>query len=114
MNILQYVEQHLIEVCSFAVYLLTLGLGIWFMKHVDDNNIARRLILILGLVMVYFNPQISNGLYMGIRATIELVYFLCGLGLVMGLAVSVVATLIALPVAALFRWLTRAQIGGAE
>lgn len=106
MSIFQYMEQHLIEVCSFAVYLLTLGLGIWFMKRVDDNGIARRLILILGLAAVYFNGELANGLYMGGRATIELVYTLCGLGLVMGMAVSVVVALVALPVVAVVRWLS--------
>ena len=82
-------EDHIINIVRFAVCLLSLIIAIILMIKADDNNAMRRLVAILTAIIVFFNEQIGEGVYLILISTIETLLALSGVGFILLAAVVV-------------------------
>ena len=82
-------EDHIINIVRFAVCLLSLIISIVLMIKADDNNAMRRLVAILTAIIVFFNEQIGEGVYLILISTIETLLALSGVGFILLAAVVV-------------------------
>lgn len=94
-------EDHIIYIVRFAVCLLSLIIAIVLMIKADDNNAMRRLVAILTAIIVFFNEQIGEGVYLILISTIETLLALSGVGFILLAAVVVML----LPIIIFIRWL---------
>lgn len=94
-------ELHFINIVRFAVCMTSLVAAMFVMIKADDNNAMRRVTAILAIVIIYFNEEIGEKVYLLIGSTVETFIALSGVGFTI-----VVATLIMLlPIFILVHWL---------
>lgn len=96
-------EQHIIDVVRFGFCISSLAIAIAAMVKADDNNAMRRLTAALEALIIFFNEQIGQSVYLLIGSTIEVLIATIGLGFV--LIAGIVIML--LPVLAALRWMAR-------
>ena len=83
-------EAHIISIVRFAVCLLTLIIAAVAMFKADDNNAMRRLSAALAAVIIYFNEQIGEKVYLTIGSIMEALAATAGLGFVLALLIVIV------------------------
>lgn len=96
-------EQHIIDVIRFGFCISSLAIAVAAMVKADDNNAMRRLTAALEAVIIFFNEQIGQTVYLLIGSTIEVLIAMMGLGFV--LIAGIVIML--LPALAALRWMAR-------
>lgn len=95
-------EMKLVAIVRFAVCLAALIFGIAVTLHSDDNGALRRVSCILSGVLIYFNAQIGEWVYLTLGATIETALTVMGVGFTLILG----AVVMLLPVIFVVRYLT--------
>lgn len=83
-------EAHIISIVRFAVCLLTLIIAAVAMFKADDNNAMRRLSAALAAVIIYFNEQIGEKVYLTIGSIMEALAATASLGFVLALLIVIV------------------------
>lgn len=95
-------EMKLVAIVRFAVCLAALIFGIAVTLRSDDNGALRRVSCILSGVLIYFNAQIGEWVYLTLGATIETALTVMGVGFMLILG----AVVMLLPVIFVVRYLT--------
>ena len=95
-------EMKLVAIVRFAVCLAALIFGIAVTLRSDDNGALRRVSCILAAVLIYFNEEIGNWVYLTLGATIETALAVMGVGFTICLG----AVIMLLPVIFVIRYLT--------
>ncbi|MDO4324663.1 MAG: hypothetical protein Q4E24_01295 [bacterium] len=93
-------EMHIMEIVRFALYMATISVSLVFMIKADDNNFMRRFSLGGGVLLVYFNEQIGNTIYLVMGSTLETL--IAAMGVLFVLILAAIITIF--PLIALFRW----------
>lgn len=96
-------EWHLYEIICFVTYILSVFLTVLFMKRADDEGYLRRLIAVIGLGTIYFNPQIGTAFYMILGSLLETILAMAGVSMLLITAVI----LAFFPFLLVIRWLIR-------
>lgn len=95
-------EAHIISIFRFAVCLFSMIIAIVAMIKASDNDAFRRLSAILAAMVIFFNVEIGEKLYLMVGSTIEVIAATAGIGFVLVL----LAVVMFLPLIFIIRWLT--------
>lgn len=95
-------EMKLVAIVRFAVTLAALIFGIVVTLRSDDNGALRRISCLLSAVLIYFNEEIGEWVYLTLGAAIETVLTVMGVGFTLVLG----AVVMLLPLIFTIRYLT--------
>lgn len=98
---MEQLQQHLLLIVSFLLYILPTIIAIILMLKAEDRNWLRRIIVIVSFLIIYFNKNLSMVIFCIFGSIIESIVTMAGV--VVFIALCIVLAL--LPIILVIHWL---------
>lgn len=98
---MEQLQEHLLLIVSFLLYILPTIIAIILMLKAEDRNWLRRIIVIVSFLIIYFNKNLSMVIFCIFGGIIESIVTMAGV--VVFIALCIVLAL--LPIILVIHWL---------
>lgn len=98
---MEQLQQHLLLIVSFLLYILPTIIAIILMLKAEDRNWLRRIIVVVSFLLIYFNRNLSIILFCILGSAIESIFTIAGAVLFVVLCI----VLALLPIIIVIHWL---------
>ena len=98
---MEQLQQHLLLIVSFLLYILPTIIAIILMLKAEDRNWLRRIIVIISVMIIYFNKHLSMIIFSILGSIIESIATVAGAILFVVLCI----VLALLPIILVIHWL---------